>query len=390
MNRSNQSRRKFLLSSIKAGAVLPLFSSPFLSTLKNYSKNSEIKPKSAHPLKILILGGTSFLGPHQIAYALGRGHSISIFTRGKTKPTIYKRLFKNVEHLIGDRNDNLEALKGRKWDAVIDNSGHKVEWTRDTAQLLKDNVKYYLFTSSTGVYFPYRDDNIEEDRELVLQVPATATEDQKVEYDYGVMKSLSEIEAKNAFGAKRTIVVRPTYMIGPADQFDRFVHWPVRLKRGGNILIPGKSNDPVQYIDVRDVAEWMIRLLESGKAGTYNAVGPASHMSMPVFVHGVHAAFSSAVDFVQIDDYDFLASQNIYFLIPWVVPTGDHYGCARMNNSHAKANGLTFRPLARTILDIDEWWNSEAVTEERRKNLTSSPDSIVMKEKAVIENWKKR
>ena len=127
--------------------------------------------KSSHTLNILILGGTSFLGPHQIAYAMNRGHSISTFTRGKTKPTIHKQLFKDVEHLVGDRNDNLEALKGRKWDAVIDNSGYRVAWARDSAQLLQENVDMYLYTSSTGVYYPYLGADIKENTSPVLNVP---------------------------------------------------------------------------------------------------------------------------------------------------------------------------------------------------------------------------
>ena len=121
-------------------------------------------------MKILILGGTSFLGPHQIAYALERGHEVSIFTRGKTQPTIFKELFNQVEHLIGDREDNLEALKGRNWDAVIDNSGRKVEWTQATAQLLKDHVGYYTYTSTVSVFYPYYKADAREDWPLVMKV----------------------------------------------------------------------------------------------------------------------------------------------------------------------------------------------------------------------------
>ncbi len=146
---------------------------------EKHPSNSE-KP---HPLNILILGGTSFIGPQQIAYALQRGHSISIFTRGKTQPTIQKQVFKQVEHLTGDRENDLEALKGRKWDAVIDNSGRRVKWTKDTAQLLKDNVGLYLYTSSTGVYYPYLGKDIDESTKPVLEVPEKCN---PFEYGYGV------------------------------------------------------------------------------------------------------------------------------------------------------------------------------------------------------------
>ncbi|MGI9542490.1 MAG: NAD-dependent epimerase/dehydratase family protein, partial [Cyclobacteriaceae bacterium] len=259
-----KTRRQFLNSTLKTGVILPLVGPSLISR-----SVTEITRESANKkLNILILGGTSFLGPHQIAYAMGRGHAITTFTRGRTKSTIHQDLFKNVEQLIGDRSDNLEALRGRKWDAVIDNSGHREQWTRDTAQLLKDNVGLYLYTSSTGVYYPYLGSNIKENTDLVLKMPEDLEdEDEKMEYGYGVMKSNSEIAARESFGEDRTIIVRPTYMVGPADRLDRFIYWPVRLSRGGEILVPGKSDDPVQYIDVRDVAAWMIRLIEKGGGG---------------------------------------------------------------------------------------------------------------------------
>ncbi|GJM32606.1 MAG: hypothetical protein DHS20C18_16070 [Saprospiraceae bacterium] len=346
--------------------------------------------KAAHPLKILILGGTSFLGPHQIAYAMNRGHQITTFTRGKTEPTIYKKLFKEVEELIGDREDNLEALKGRKWDAVIDNSGRREKWTKDTAELLKDNVDLYLYTSSTGVYYPYLGSNIKEDTKLVLEVPDGINDYQKMEYGYGVMKTRSENVAKKIFGDDRTIIVRPTYMMGPADRTDRFSYWPVRLSRGGEVLVPGKNEDPVQYIDVRDVAGYMIRLIENRKSSTSNAVGPASATGMQAFVHGVHAAFSSPVSFVSIPNYQFLEEHDITDIIPWIAPIGENVGSALVNNERAIANGLTFTPLAKSVMDIYDWWHSDAVTEERRIKMVEGKDSIMRKEKDILATWKKQ
>ncbi len=379
-------RRQFLATTLKAGAAFP-----FLGLLPLHDKDTlrEItSSRPAHPLKILILGGTSFLGPHQIAYAMNRGHQITTFTRGKTKPTIYKKLFKEVEQLVGDRENNLEALKGRKWDAVIDNSGWRAKWTTDSAQLLRDQADLYLYTSSTGVYYPYLTADIREDVKLVLKVPNDLNDDQQMEYDYGVMKSLSEIEARKAFGESRTIVVRPTYMVGPADRTDRFTYWPVRLSRGGNILVPGKSDDPVQYIDVRDVAGWMIRLIENRTTGTFNAVGPPSPTGMHAFVYGAHAAFSSAVRFTMIADYDFLKKQKVPYAIPWIMPTGENYGSARINNQSAIANGLTFTPLAKSVGDIYEWWHSDAVEEERRQKMVSGEKSLMTREKEILAAWK--
>ena len=386
-----KSRREFLNSGIKAGAVVSALGSPALASARALRLDPAPSTQMApHPLRILILGGTSFLGPHQIAYALNRGHTISIFTRGQTQPTVHQDLFKDVEHLVGDREDNLEALRGRSWEAVIDNSGSRAHWTRDSAKLLHDSADLYLYTSSTGVYYPYLGSDIGEGTDLVLEVPAGIDDEQKMEYGFGVMKANSEIEARREFGAERTITVRPTYMMGPADRTDRFTYWPVRLGRGGAILVPGKGNDPVQYIDVRDVAEWMIRLIESSNIGTFNAVGPASATGMHAFVYGAHAAFSSAASFVMIPDYEFLQEHGVGHSIPWIRPTGDNFGSARVNNQLAIANGLTFRPLADSVRDIHEWWYSDAVARERRERMESGPRSLMAREAAIIAAWKAR
>jgi 2'-hydroxyisoflavone reductase len=386
-----KSRREFLNTGLRAGAAISVLGSSALGSARTLRPEPErLARRAPHPLRILILGGTSFLGPHQIAYAMNRGHSISIFTRGQTEPTVHQGLFKDVEHLIGDRADNLEALKSRTWDAVIDNSGSQAAWTRDSARLLRDSADLYLYTSSTGVYYPYLGSDIGEDTELVLEVPAGIDEEQEMEYGFGVMKANSEIEARREFGADRTIVVRPTYMMGPADRTNRFAYWPVRLARGGEILVPGHGNDPVQYVDVRDVAEWMIRLLENWNMGTFNAVGPASATGMHAFVYGAHAAFNSAASFVMIPDYEFLQELGVGYSIPWIRPTGDNFGSARVNNQHGVANGLTFRPLAESAKDIHEWWFSDAVPQERRDRMESGPRSLMAREAGIIAAWKAR
>lgn len=384
-------RRNFLSTSIKAGIALSALGTPILALGNNLQSEQATKRfDKPHPLNILLLGGTTFLGPHQIAYALGRGHKISIFTRGKTKPTIHKKLFKQVEHLVGDRENNLDALKGRKWDAVIDNSGRRAKWTKDSAELLKDNAGLYLYTSSTGVYYPYLGDDIKEDTQPVLVVPDGITKIQGYEYGYGVMKANSEIEAQKAFGKDRCIIVRPTYMMGPADRTDRFTYWPIRLNKGGEVMVPGKKEDPVQYIDVRDVAQWMIRLIENQTTGTYNAVGPASPTTMQGFVYGAHAAFSSPVSFTHIPDYKFLESQGVLDAVPWIMPTGDNYGSARANNQLAIKHGLTFTPLAKSCRDIFEWWHSDAVSEERRLKMADGENGLMAKEQTILKSWRKK
>jgi len=384
------SRRKFINNGLKAAALIPLSSLSLQAFGKPENQSAAISlHNTTRPLKILILGGTSFLGPHQIAYALKRGHSITTFTRGKTKPGIYKDLIDNIEQLVGDREDNLEALKGRKWDAVIDNSGRKAKWTKATAELLKNNVSTYVYTSSVSVYYPYHKANLVENAPLVLKVPKNLTdEDEKYTYDYGVMKANSEIEAIHAFGPDRTIVVRPTFMMGPADRTNRFLYWPTRLAKGGDIIIPGKKEDPVQFIDVRDIAEWMIRLIENKTAGTFNGVGPSSYMSIPAFAYGVHAAFSSKANFIRINDYDFLNTHKLTFQAPWVMDMENYHGMSRVNNVASINNGLTFRPLSKSIIDTHDWWYSDAVNEKRRTEFESDKNELHNRQKEIIKKWK--
>ncbi len=385
-----QSRRSFIESAIKSAVALPLIISGLYSCDASPKENKEEKEDvESKKLSILILGGTSFLGPHQIAYALERGHSVTTFTRGKTKPTVHQELFDQIEQLIGDRQDDLTALHDRQWDVVIDNSGRDVEWTKATAQLLKDSCDLYVYTSSTGVYYPYIDSDFKEDSAVLMEEPEGLTdEDEKIEYWYGVMKANSEQEAIKAFGAENTIIVRPTYMFGPADKTDRFIHWPIRLSKGGEVLVPGKANDAIQYADVRDVAEWMIRLIEERNTGTFNAVGPKEAQNMRAFIEEAKDAFDAESSFVYIDDYDFLKENDVYYIVPWIMPTGNNAGSAKINNDKAKANGFSVRPLTETVKDTYDWWNSDAISQEKRDEVEQNPESILQREEAIIAAWK--
>ncbi|WP_299125999.1 NAD-dependent epimerase/dehydratase family protein [uncultured Winogradskyella sp.] len=383
-----QTRREFIIKSTLASFAIPILGSGLISCKSEPKEETKDSETTLKKLNILILGGTSFLGPHQIAYALSRGHSVSTFTRGKTKPSVYSELFDQVEQLIGDREDNLKALENRKWDVVIDNSGRNVEWTKATANLLKDNVGMYMYTSSTGVYYPYLTDNIKEDTKLVLEMPEGLTENEKYEQEYGVMKANSELEAIKAFGKERTIVIRPTYMIGPADKTDRFIHWPIRLAIGDEILVPGKKEDPVQYVDVRDIAEWFIRLAENKQHGTYNGVGPKTAQTMQQFVKEAAKAFDVQSSFVMVDDYDFLVKNNLYYSVPWIMGGEKNYGSARISNSKSIEAGLTFRPLTQSVKDTYDWWNSDAITKEHRQKYEDNPNTLLSKEKEMLENWK--
>ncbi len=385
------SRRHFVKNSIKAAALLPLAG----ITLQGFANELSSELLAAHSnssksLNILILGGTSFIGPHQIAYALKRGHKITTFTRGKTVPTIYKKEFEKVEQLIGDRENNLKALEGRKWDVVIDNSGRKVEWTKATAELLKDNVGMYVYVSSVSVFYPYYKANLTEEMPLVLKVPEKLEDaDEKYTYDYGVMKANSEITARTIFGTDRTMVMRPTFMTGPADRTNRFLYWPTQLPKDGDVIVPGRKEDPVQFIDVRDVAEWMIRLIENKTSGTFNGVGPISKMTIQEFAGKATKVFGSKANLIHIDDYKFLEENRLRYLMPWILDSEKYHGISRVSNALSVKNGLTYRSLATSMKDTHDWWFSDAIDSKRRAEFEADSNELHNRQKEIVERWKK-
>lgn len=366
-------RREFVQRSILAAGAVGLggFGKP--------TNREPAAPSAPKSLRILILGGTTYLGPYQIRYALERGHEVTIFNRGRTKPYLFPELFDRVEWLKGDRDGDLKALEGRRWDAVIDNSATNPEWVRASAQLLEDSAEYYLYTSSTGVYYPYRS------RDITETVPPLLKPDPDGggASEYGVNKALSELEAQKAF-PDRAIIIRPHYILGPGDPNDRLTYWVARVDVGGEVLAPGDPKDPVQYIDVRDLTEWMIRMLEDGSFGVYNATGPLSRLSTAELVYGVRAITSSAVAFTWVNT-DFLADHGIYYMVPWVAPRGDTLGMSTISAERAVEKGLTYRPLAVTALDNLEWWKAQS--KERRAKLEPLPNE---KETEVLAAWHAR
>ncbi|HEX6693494.1 MAG TPA: NAD-dependent epimerase/dehydratase family protein [Longimicrobiales bacterium] len=350
---------------------------------------------SPRALRILILGGTGFLGPYLVHNARQRGHSVSILTRGRREPGLFESDFEGVEHLIGDRNqpNGLDALKGKKWDVVIETSGYRHPWTRESAQALKGSVGRYMYVSSTGVYWPYHTVDIDESgRVLLADNPPTP------EPTYGVMKALSENEVKSAFG-NNAIIVRPGYIVGPGDTSDRWTYWPVRVMRGGEIMVPGNPTDQVQYIDVRDLTEWMIRMLENGTTGTFNAVGPARKQTMQEFVYGLAALTPAPLSWTWIQDNDWLknyplrklqngTTEGLLEAVPWIMPLPDELGHMRAVGRKAIDAGLTFRPLAVTAQDTITWRASDDVPAALRQTpryVMSAED-----EARLLAAWKNR
>ena len=316
--------------------------------------------KAAKPLNILILGGTGFTGPFQVEYALKRGHKVTLFNRGKRPSPEWPAA---VEQLHGDRNTgDLAALKGRKWDVCIDNPTSLPFWVRDAGQVLKGNVGHYLFISTISVYADGSKPGINENSPLAQYKgkDAMAETQQTLRADienlYGPLKALSEAEAHKQFG-KNVTIVRPGYIVGPRDETDRFTYWPHRVAQGGEILVPGDGNDPIQIIDGRDLGEWMIRLAEAGTTGTFNACGPDYPLSMDAMLYGCQAVTGGGMTLTHVSPA-FLDEQQDGLPI-WVPSKDNPYaGYGAVSNERAIAAGLTFRPLATTVQDLLAWFRS--------------------------------
>jgi 2'-hydroxyisoflavone reductase len=344
-------RRDFLKTTAAAGGVLLAGVVP----ASLHAAGATAPGRARKPMDLLILGGTGFIGPHIVREAISRGHRVTIFTRGRRDA----ELPPEVIRLVGDRNGKLDALVGKRWDAVIDDSATNPDWVQQSTQLLKDSVGRYLFTSSTGVYYPYLTRGVDESTPVRYEQsdPKDGSE------SYAVSKARCERTVMQTFG-DRGVVVRPTYIVGPGDTTDRFPYWPVRIARGGEVLAPGRRDDPVQVIDVRDLAAFMVRLLEDGRSGAYNAAGPRSTLTMPAFLETARKAVGSDARFTYVDDYDFLAAHGIVYSVPWVMLRGNENGHTSAKNDRALAAGLTFRPLEATVRDTLAWWPT--VPEERR------------------------
>lgn len=366
-------RRAFIGGSIAAGALF--------ATGIDAQKNPG---KAAKPLRILILGGTGFIGPHQIRYAIARGHKVTMFNRGKTNPGLFPT---GVEHLQGDRNGDLKSLENREWDAVIDNPATLPRWVRDTTNLLKGKAGHYVFISTLSVYKDHAKVNADEaDPVATLEDP---TVEQITGQTYGGLKALAEDAARKAFGDRAT-VVRPGLIVGPGDNTDRFTYWPVRIARGGEVLAPGDPLTAVQIIDARDLAEWTIRIVENGTFGTYNAMGPAGQLTMAEMLGGIRAVVPGSVPVTLTwVPADFLEAQKVapWSDMPvWIPPAGDYAGFGRRSNARAIAAGLTFRPLADTAKATLEY--HEGRTEERKSKMRAG--IAAEREKEVLAAWKAR
>jgi len=325
-------------------------------------------------MNILILGGTKFLGRHLVDSALAKGHTVTLFNRGKTNPDLYPE----VDKIHGDRTnlDDLQPLQHHHWDAVIDTCGYFPNVVQLSAQTLKDAVECYVFISSISVYGePPTVPAIDEDTPV-----ARLTSDNLEAYSkesYGNRKALCEQVIENELPG-RTLNIRPGLIVGPYDPTDRFTYWPARLQRGGTVLAPGKPDAPVQIIDVRDLAEWTIRMIEDRQTGIYNATGPDVPLRMSEVLETCHHVAGTTAEFVWVDD-EFLLSNRVtpFTDLPLWLP---EFASAmqRINISKALKDGLTFRPLRETVMDTLAWDNSRTADTPRVNGITPERESELL------------
>ncbi len=356
---SPHTRRAFLSSSLAAAAA----------------------PPQAGKKKILILGGTGFLGPATVAAAQARGHSLTLFNRGRTRPG----LFPDIETLLGDRDPGkgggLKALAGRQWDVVIDNSAYFPRMVKASAELLAPNVGHYIIISSISVY---AGNSIEgQDETARLATTPDPTVEKITGQTYGPLKALCEQAVAKALPAATT-VVRPGYIVGPGDPSGRFTYWPVRLDRGGDVLVPGTPADPIQIIDVRDLGAWLITLAENRATGTFNAAGPRNRLRWGHLLEACRRA-SSTKSKLTWADAAWIARQGEEVFPIWAPYQGETKGFHAWSNRRAVQAGLRFRPYAETVKDTLSWYKTQP-EDGRAKLAGPTPE----KEAALLAAWRQR
>lgn len=327
---------------------------------------------AAHSLSILVLGGTGFLGPHQIEYAVARGHKVTMFNRG-SNPGMFGDA---VEELTGNRDSTVDSgltsLQGeRTWDVVIDNSGYIPRHVRDSAELLKDRCGRYIYISTVAVYDFTSGSVFPEDARLA-ELADPSVEEVTGE-TYGPLKAESDRVARAILGDKCT-VVRPTYVVGPGDHTDRFTYWVERVNRGGDVLAPAGSTREAQWVDARDLCPWVVTLAENDTPGIFNAAGPASVVDRGGLMWGLRALTAEPVRFHWPSD-ELLAELGID------LPMMGREDSAHFTNTASMAAGLSYRSLADTASGTLAWWQS--LPEERRKNPRRWPTAE--QEKSAIE-----
>jgi 2'-hydroxyisoflavone reductase len=335
--------------------------------LLGVTRTLRVLAEGPQPRTLLILGGTGFIGPHLTQEAQRRGWQVTHFNRGKSAADGVA----GVETLLGDRKGQLDALRGRTWDAAVDDTGYIPKYVKMSAELLAPQVGYCLFVSSISVYASFAKPNDEQSATATLTDPQA---EQVTDTTYGAMKALCEQYSRAAF-QDRIAIVRPGYIVGPLDRTDRFTYWPVRAARGGEMLAPGTPHDPIQVIDVRDLTRWMMDLVEARTSGCFNADSPPGAFTMGALVSASRHAARTAGTRVTWVPEDFLAAHwkaDELDLPPWAPLQGDSAAASLTSVKAALATGLRSRPLEETVRDTFTWFQS--LPAERQAKLRAGLD----------------
>lgn len=340
-------------------------------------------PPPVKQLRILILGGTGYLGPATIEAAQARGHKVTMFNRGKTRPD----LFPSVERLHGDRDpkkgEGLKALETGEWDVVIDNSGYYPRMVGATAELLAKRCKHYIYISSISAYKEPNPVKGDETAPLAT-MPDPTQENMGKNYEfYGALKALCEQAAEKAMPGRVTIV-RPGYIVGPDDPTGRFTYWPVRFDKGGEVAVPGNASDPIQIIDGRDLGAWLVRLAEDHTMGAFNACGPEKPLTWGRVIEACQKASATKSTPVWLP-LEFLGKQEGLDFPIWAPYEGDTKGFHTWSNAKAVKAGLRFRPVEETVKDTLTWYKAQEKVEKGRTKLAGPSAEVEAK---ALATWK--
>jgi 2'-hydroxyisoflavone reductase len=328
-------------------------------------------------VRLLVLGGTQFLGRHLVEAALGAGDSVTLFHRGRTNPELFAG---RVERIEGDRDGGLDLLAGGEWDAVVDTCGYVPRVVGASATALAGRCGHYTFVSTESVYGDVGEAGIDESAPVArLSDPATEVIDGDT---YGGLKALCE-EAAEAAIPGRVLVVRPGLIVGPWDPTDRFTYWPRRIAAGGDVLVPGGPERPVQFIDGRDLAAWILAAARRGLTGAFNACGPAEQTGMGALFDACAAVSGSDARAVWADEQALIAAGvEPWSELPlWVGEGADpaNAGFMQVSSARAIAEGLSYRPVAEIVRDTLEWdrehpqsRSAAALTPEREAELLAA------------------
>lgn len=324
-------------------------------------------------MRILIIGGTRFLGRHLVEAALDRSHDVTLFNRGKSNPD----LFPQLETILGDREHDVNKLNGRIWDAVIDVAGYLPRIVRLSAEVLKENVARYVFISTISVYRDFKEIGIDE------SYPVGTLENETVEEitgeTYGPLKALCEQVVQDIYGV-RALIVRPGLIVGPHDPTDRFTYWPVRVARGGDVLTPQRPEAPIQIIDVRDLVDFIIKLIQDNASGVYNATGPDYELTIGKLLEVSKQVAGSDANF-RWASVEFLSQHKVESwsdMPTWVPDDEEGVGFSRVDVSKAIAAGLKFRPLEETVRDTLAWAQARPGDHTWRAGLTAEREAEVL------------